>query len=210
VTFTPSAPLEYATTYLVAVSGAQDEAGNVMAEATWTFTTDEAPAPPGSCPCTLFTTDDLPAVAAANDPSAVELGMKFTADVDGTVTGVRFYKGPGNTGVHVGNLWSSAGVNLGSVTFSAESTTGWQQANFASPVAITAGETYVVSYHAPSGHYSVTGGQFTSDIVRGPLRGLASDASGGNGVYLYGPGGFPTGTYLSGNYWVDVVFSPSS
>jgi hypothetical protein len=34
----------------------------------------------------------------------VELGVKFTSDVDGQVTGIRFYKGSGNSGTHVGNL----------------------------------------------------------------------------------------------------------
>ena len=38
--------------------------------------------------------------------SRVELGLRFTPTVDGFVTGVRFYKGAGNTGTHVGSLWS--------------------------------------------------------------------------------------------------------
>ena len=39
---------------------------------------------------------------------------------------------------------------------------GWQTVNFASPVTITAGTTYVASYYAPNGHYSVTAGGFSS------------------------------------------------
>ena len=31
-----------------------------------------------------------------------------------------------------------------------------------------------------------------------------------NGVFLYGAGGFPTGTYSASNYWVDVIFNPPS
>lgn len=72
----------------------------------------------------------------------------------GTVTGVRFYKGAGKTGTHVGHLWSAAGANLGTVTFTGESATGWQQATFATPVPITANTTYVVSYYAPVGRYA--------------------------------------------------------
>ena len=54
------------------------------------------------------------------DTAAVELGVKFRSDVDGYVTGVRFYKGTGNTGTHVGHLWSATGTNLGTVTFTGE------------------------------------------------------------------------------------------
>ena len=38
-----------------------------------------------------------------NDHSAVELGVRFSSDVGGTITGIRFYKGPQNTGVHTGS-----------------------------------------------------------------------------------------------------------
>src|SRR5262249_39551914 len=40
-----------------------------------------------------------------------------------------------------------------------------------------------------------------------PLHAPASDPSGGNGVYHYGPSGiFPTDTFGRTNYWVDVIF----
>src|SRR5262249_40627791 len=47
-----------------------------------------------------------------NDPdaSAIEVGLKFRADQNGTVSGVRFYKGSQNTGTHVGSLWTSTGT----------------------------------------------------------------------------------------------------
>ena len=41
--------------------------------------------------------------------------MKFRANRAGYVTGIRFYKGTGNTGTHVGSLWTSGGNKLGSV-----------------------------------------------------------------------------------------------
>ena len=53
---------------------------------------------PNSCPCpTLWTPATLPAVVDADDPSPVELGLKFRTDVPGIITGVRFYKSPSNT-----------------------------------------------------------------------------------------------------------------
>jgi len=42
-----------------------------------------------------------------------------------------------------------------------------------------------------------------------PLHALANGVSGGNGVYGYGASSvFPTQTWSTANYWVDVVFQP--
>ena len=99
--------------------------------------------------------------------------MKFRSDVAGQITGIRFYKGSGNTGTHVGHLWTTTGTMLATVTFTGETATGWQQATFATPVAITANTTYVASYYAPSGHYAADGGYFASKGVdNGPLHAL--------------------------------------
>ena len=58
------------------------------------------------------------------DPSAVEVGVKFKADLDGTITGVRFYKATANTGTHIGNLWTANGTLLARGTFSGETRLG--------------------------------------------------------------------------------------
>ena len=160
-------------------------------------------------PCsgsTLWPATAVPTVAADADTSAVELGVKFRSDVNGTACGVRFYKGSANTGTHVGKLWSSGGTLLAQATFTGETASGWQQVNFSSPVAITANTVYVASYHAPNGRYAVNEGYFTTGVDTPPLHALRDGASGGNGVYLYGTGGFPTNTFGASNYWVDVVF----
>src|SRR5262249_32650728 len=117
-------------------------------------------------------------------------------------------KGTTNTGTHVGHLWTSGGILLGTATFSGESASGWQQANFATPVAITANTTYVASYYAPVGHYAVNANYFTTSTDNSVLHAPSSASAGGNGVYLYGTGGgFPIQTFNAGNYWVDVVFT---
>ena len=147
-------------------------------------------------------------MAAANDSSAVELGVKFRPSANGFITGIRFYKGTGNTGTHVGKLWSNAGTLLATATFSNETATGWQQVDFASPVAVTANTVYVASYYAPVGRYAVNSNYFATGVTNGPLYALSNSESGGNGVYRYGTGGgFPNQTWQSANYWVDVVFS---
>ncbi|PDS61940.1 adhesin, partial [Rhizobium anhuiense] len=149
-----------------------------------------------------------PAVVNTNDSSAVELGVKFQTSVAGTVTGIRFYKGDLDTGTHTGSLWSSTGTRLATLTFTNESASGWQTAYFTSPVSLTVGQTYTASYHTNSGHYSTTTGYFTSNVTSGSLTAPAS----GNGVYRYGSNSlFPTSTFQSTNYWVDVMFTtPSS
>jgi hypothetical protein len=161
------------------------------------------------CPCTIWRGSATPALLVDSDTNPVELGVKFRADHDGYITGIRFYKTPANTGTHVGHLWTSTGRLLASVTFSGETSSGWQQANFSRPVPISADTTYVASYHTTVGRYSADVGYFSSGSVRnGPLRAL-SNWAGGNGVYRYGrSGGFPNQTYQSSNYWVDVVFMP--
>src|SRR6185503_20866146 len=106
----------------------KDLSGNTLtADATWSFSTTGV-----ACPCTLWPTSATPALNG-DDPGAVEVGVKFTSDVAGYVKGVRFYKGPGNTGAHIGSLWSVGGTLLTSGTFSGESASGWQQLNFATP-----------------------------------------------------------------------------
>jgi hypothetical protein len=204
-TFTPGAALAFSTTYTATVSGATNAAGQSMAAPySWTFTTSAAPA---VCPCSVFNATSVPAVLSANDGNAVELGMKFRSDTAGTVTGVRFYKGSSNTGTHTGHLWTGTGTLLASVTFTGETASGWQQASFSSPVAITANTTYVVSYFAPNGSYSSNSGYFTSAADKAPLHGLASGTDGSNGVYRYGSTAFPMDSFNDTNYWVDVVVS---
>ena len=142
--------------------------------------------------------------------SAVELGVKFRSDTAGYITGIRFYKASTNTGTHVGNLWTSTGTRLATATFTNETASGWQQVNFATPVAITANTVYVASYHTNTGHYSDDQNYFAGKGMDSPpLHALADGVSGVNGVYAYGSSSsFPSNGWNSSNYWVDVVFQP--
>src|SRR5260370_19461784 len=94
--------------------------------------------------------------------------VAFTADTNGSGSGVRFYKAAANTGTHVGALWSAGGQLLGSATFTGESASGWQQVSFSSPIAVTAGTRYVASYLAPAGSYSVDAAGVGSGAVDDP------------------------------------------
>jgi hypothetical protein len=215
-TLTPTNALSPLTTYTVTLRGGasapvvKDAAGNALAAtATWTFTT--AAALGSNCPCGAFGASAVPVNASVNDPSAVELGVKFITDLPGFITGVRFYKGPSNTGTHVGNLWNAAGTRLATATFSAETATGWQQVNFAAPVAVTPGVVYTASYFAPNGGYAGDSFYFaTNGVDNPPVHLLNSTVAGGNGVYAYGAASaFPSASFQATNYWVDVVFNTS-
>lgn len=74
-----------------------------------------------------------------------EVGTRFTATVSGSVTRIRYYKLSSESGTHTGKIWNSSGTLLGSVTFSGETASGWQEAVLSSPVAISPEETYTVS-----------------------------------------------------------------
>ncbi len=138
---------------------------------------------------------------------AVELGVKFQSDVAGYITGIRFYKTAGNTGTHTGTLWTTAGANLGTVTFTGESASGWQEALFDQPIAIDADTTYVASYHTTVGYYAIGTSFASAGVDSPPLHALQDGVDGANGVYVYSDGGvFPTDTFDSSNYLVDVVF----
>ena len=205
VTFTPSKAYAYSTKYTATVSGAKDTAGDPMSgSVTWSFTTQANPTPPPVTSNSIWSSTAKPANPSEPDSSAVELGVKFYSDVSGSITGLRFYKGSTNTGTHVADLWTSSGKLLATATFKSETGSGWQQVNFATPVAITAGTTYVASYHTNVGHYADDQNYFASQYNSGSLHVPAN-----GGVYAYGAAGtFPTQVWNASNYWVDVVLAP--
>ena len=204
--FTPSQALAAGIKYS-ATATASDPAGNALAApVTFSFTTGSPR--PATCPCTVWDDFTRPAVESVTDTAAVELGTKVRFDRPGQVLGVRFFKGAGNTGTHTGSLWSSTGTRLVTGTFANESTSGWQTLTFATPVDVTAGTTYVVSYLAPNGGYSADSSYFAGKGADYQfLHALRDGVDGGNAVYRYGAGGgFPTSSFNAGNYWVDPIF----
>ena len=214
-TLIPTAPLAFGTTYTATVkggsSGVKDLAGNALvANYSWSFTTGgTAPTPPPtSCPCTIWNAATTTASGPDTDASAVEIGVRFRSDTSGFISGLRFYKYSTNSGTHVGSLWTNTGTKLATATFTSETSSGWQQVSFTSPVAITANTTYVASYHTNAGHYAANDGYFVSGFDNAPLHALQDGVDGSSGVYRYGASSvFPDQTYRSANYWVDVVFA---
>ncbi len=188
-------------------SRAVDDSGNLETPAAGDAVTVSNP----SQPLTIFGSDTVPRVVDFGDPTALELGIRFESDIDGYILDIRFYKSAANTGTHIGNLWTSTGTLLATATFTSESSSGWQEVVFSSPVAITAGTTYIASYHTNTGHYSANIGDFSgySDLSNGPLHAFQDTVATRNGVFaVSGTSVFPsTPSPSSANYWVDIIFA---
>ncbi|UJP08891.1 DUF4082 domain-containing protein [Microbacterium sp. KUDC0406] len=202
VTFDPNLQLSPGTTYTATPTAKDSAGGQLQAGSAWTFRTQTADLPDGTCPCSLFPESLRPTIDADTDTASVTLGVTFSVAVDGTISALKFFKGTKNNGPHTGDLWTATGQKLATVSFDATGGYGWQTAKLSTPVAASAGQKFVVSYVAPSGGYSASPGQFAAAYARGPL----SVASGGS-VFTY-QGGFPTAASSAG-YLVDVVFNPT-
>lgn len=127
-----------------------------------------------------------------------EVSTEFSVDVDGKISGFRFWKASGETGTHTARLWSTSGTLLASATFSSESSSGWQSVS-ANKV-ISAG-TYIVSVNTnekqvKSYAYFTNNGPISHDD-------LYADFS----YYGQPTGSFPTSGSGS-TYFVDVNFRP--
>jgi len=156
---------------------------------------------------TVFGAEVPTAQNQIDDTIQVELGMAFTTTSAVTVKSIRYYKGVGSSGgLKVGALWTSTGTLLASVTFTNETTSGWQEQALDSPIILAGAADYVVSYNAPQGNYANTPRYFEGTKVVGPITVLSTL----NGRYGYGPAGtFPTNSYMNTNYFVDLVFTTS-
>ena len=160
----------------------------------------------------LFGPTDAPASTITNDPGDYELGVKFTANQNGEITALRYFRGAADsadTDVRTLHLWDDNGNLLGSVTITSNpGQSGWQSASLSTPIAITANTTYIASYETTQ-NYAFSPSFFAADWTGsdGILTAPASGTVGGNGVLSVNPGTFPTLTYNASNYWVDVTFA---
>jgi hypothetical protein len=203
-TLDPSVSLTGGTTYTANLStGVRSTEGAALASAvTWSFTT-------AGCPCSLYGPSDTPSTTgldtrdgrSGTGPFTYELGTKIQVGSGTRLTALRFYKSPGETGTHVGRIWTSAGTQLGTVTFAGESASGWQEQALSAPLTLTPGQVYVLSVGMNSRFVATLDG-LTTARTSGPL---SSVADGANGVFASAAGVFPTGSYRSSSYFVDAV-----
>lgn len=137
----------------------------------------------------------------ATDTGSVTLGLRFTPSVNGYLDSVEFFRGSSaNTARHV-SLWSATGTRLATAS-TRDTRLGWNWGRFDRPVRVTAGTTYVASYHAPAGRYNVDANGSKSPRTIAPLTFPA-----GGGVYRYGSAeAFPDKRWQSSEYFVSPVF----
>lgn len=217
--FTPSSPLAVNKTYTATLEGGSgtvvrsQDGVSLAADYTWQFTTVAA----DPCPCTLKNGVNPAGSQTADEASGVELGVKLVPKESGYITAVRFYKPVISTettrAVHI---WSSTGASLATASSSNESEYGWQEVRLSSPVAVTDGEVYVVSYSASDGVYQASNGALNSNIdsssliayASGDAQNAATGSGNGNGVFTSTVGAYPgSASGAAGYYWIDAVFS---
>ena len=144
-----------------------------------------------SCPCSLWGGATPPKLPTRATPESVELGVQFTSESAGTVTGIRFYKSATNTGTHVGSLWTFKGELLAQAPrLRTNRRPAGSRSTFSKPVQIKAATTYVAGYFAPSGHYAATNNYFYTPPAAGgpilnspPLHALTANGEPVGGVY---------------------------
>lgn len=151
---------------------------------------------------TIFTAQ-VPGGGDADGP--YELGTKFQTSEPGAITKLRFYKAVGETGLHTGRLWSSDGNILASANYGNETASGWQEITLETPYNLSINTTYVVSVNI-NHNYVATSKGLQSKVSNGPLSTVVGD----NGVFAQPAGDFPNNAWEDSNYFIDVVFVPTS
>ncbi len=134
--------------------------------------------------------------------SQFELVNNLISAMDGEVMAIKFYKPATDPYTsHKVNLWlQSTGENLATATSSSEPTSGWVTVELTTPVKLTAGIPYIVSFNSPEGHFRYSDESTnpgTYPIRNGPLTAYS-------GCYLSGAG-YPS-NQDSYYYYVDLVF----
>ena len=135
-----------------------------------------------------------PATTGSATPG-YEVATQFSASKNGTITALRFYRAPGETGTNTARLWTDTGQQLAWATYSGTGT-GWQQVAIP-PVSINAGVRYRVS--------------FNTNTVQGKTNcGLGAGLTNGFLTAYGGYWGQPMGAmplnYSCSAFFADVVF----
>ncbi len=163
-----------------------------------------------------FFKDMTPEVPNHTDKTPYDLGTAFTTLEPGTITAIRHWKCPSETGEHTGRIYSKDGKELATVTFTNESESGWQEAVLSEPLAIEPDTVYWVSVNI-NRHFPATWGAFRAkSFEAGPLRTVpgkdvkypTSDRE-NNGAFAAPGKLLPVSWAENTNYFRDIVFVPA-
>ena len=130
--------------------------------------------------------------------STWEQATQFSSYVSGRITHLRYYKVPSESGSHVGRIWSDTGTPLATVTFTNETASGWQEAQLSTPLQITAGVKYRVSYNVNFYGAKIVSG-LGSPVMNWPFTAHT-------GLYSTPSGSFPNTGSVS-NFLADFKFT---
>lgn len=159
--------------------------------------------PPAPTQVSIWTHTKRPAGGASSSGLPAVLGTKFSSDSDGQVIEVSYYKSAGQLASEKMYIFTDVGVQLEEITMDPmdTGTEGWHTTTLPTPLAITAGISYVVTYFTSDTNVW-TGSLYLSvereeDVVRAPANGGYFDLSGL-------PDAFPT--FTAGDcYFADVL-----
>lgn len=160
----------------------------------------------------IFDATAVPQTENFLDGSDYNLGTLFTADANGTIHGARWYfpdSLPDLPVVATLYEWTdnTTGTALGTVTFN-NCQQGWNEALFASPIAITPNTRYVISVWT-SDHYVTTAAEFSSAaITSGNLTAPQDTAGAHNGKFIAASGSsaYPSNSTGGYGYFADVLY----
>ena len=137
-------------------------------------------------------------------------GMRWRSDVDGVVTGLKYYR-TAATGTNVsGALWElNTFTTLGTVDFEDE-TVGWKIVEFEEPIPINAEEHYTVSVFSLGGGFPTALNYFDDEIVVGHITAIEDGVSGiPNGLYNSDSvQSYPSLGFMSLCFFADFLFIP--
>lgn len=165
----------------------------------------------------LFTgqTPGIPNIFEAG-PRTVANALRFA--VPGKVKGFRIYAPTTATGTYAGVLWKattgSAGTELGTATFAALSA-GWNTVLLGAPISVDELSVYKVGLRTSEGRYAATSGFWATGLVSGNVIGLQDGSSfagitQSNGTFAGDATAYPTGTFGSNAYFIDVIFEATT
>jgi hypothetical protein len=84
-------------------------------------------------------------------------GTRFRVSRTGDASAIRFFKPAGESGRHLGRLYTAGGKLLAAARFARESASGWQTAHLKRDVTLRKGRSYVVAYTTSTGLHAVGG-----------------------------------------------------
>jgi len=150
------------------------------------------------CGLPMFPLPTYPVTEVGAGGQTWEQAIRFSSAIPGKITHLRFYKANGESTGHFGRIWSDSGVKLREQQFTNETASGWQEVQLSSPLTITPGVMYRVSYNVNLVGAKVQSA-FGPSITNWPL-------SAQTGVYSTPAGSFPN-TGSTSNFLADVRFS---